>query len=99
MLTAEREKAYLDILERGILNVRALLARGDVRQAVVEANHVHNLPGLLRGDAGQTEQDYWDFARVTYLRESGAGWPSAFREVWDALEPQASTRSPSASVS
>lgn len=87
MLSAERERAYLEIVERGVLNVRTLLGRGEVEQAMIEANHIHNIPALLRREQGQSESAYWDVARVTYLRESKPGWPSAFREMWKTVDP------------
>jgi hypothetical protein len=93
MLSPEREKAYLDILERAVLNMRALAARRDVEQIAVEANHVHNLPALVRnsGDA-DAEQAYWNIARAAYLRDSKPGWPSAFGAMWEALDPQHAPR-------
>jgi hypothetical protein len=54
----------------------------------VEANHIHNLPALLRGDRGQSEEAYWDVARAGYLRDSKPGWPAAFRASWESLEPR-----------
>jgi hypothetical protein len=87
MLSAERERAYLGILERGILNVRTLLARADVEQAIVEANHIHNIPSLLSDEAAHSEGEYWEIARAGYLRDSKPGWPSAFRLMWETLDP------------
>lgn len=87
MLSAEREAAYLEIVERGILNVRTQLGRGDVERALVEANHIHNLPALLRGGSGQSETEYWEVARAGYLRDSKPGWPSVFRQAWETVAP------------
>ena len=99
MMTVDREKAYLEIIERGVLNIRTLLARGDVGQAAVEANHIHNLPALLRGEQGQSEDVYWDVARTGYLRDSKPGWPSAFRDMWESLEPKNASASAGARAS
>lgn len=42
-----RERAYLDILHRGLVLVRNLAHAGQTRLCQIEADHLHNIPTLL----------------------------------------------------
>ena len=52
----DRQDIYLDILYRGLLNARSAGWSGDAAAAAAEADHLHNIPSLIRDD-NETRHD------------------------------------------
>lgn len=61
--------AVLQILSTAILSIRFASWSGDARYAAVEANHIHNLPSLLRRYHPDKLDYYLTVARPSYLEE------------------------------
>lgn len=80
----------LQIVRDGILSAR-LAGWGDRAQlSALEANHVHNLPDLLREYAPEKLKYYWNIERAAYMKEFFAEVgeePKRFQEYWKQLEP------------
>lgn len=79
----------MQIVRDGILSAR-LAGWGDRAQlSALEANHVHNLPDLLREYAPEKLEYYWSIERPAYIKEffAEAGEePKRFLEYWKQLE-------------
>jgi hypothetical protein len=89
----DRHDIYLDILYRGLLNVRAAGYAGDAAQAATEADYLHNLPELLRHlDDEALHSFYWEGMRPSYLGESKSEYARSFRNLWVELDPANRTR-------
>jgi hypothetical protein len=75
----------LDILGQGVLQARAAGWSGDAARAAAEADHVHNLPGLLADYAPARLRYYWDVERPAYMADAMPDQAGAFRTLWDRL--------------
>ena len=83
---------YLKILERALLNIRALGERGEAQQCVYEADHVHNIPGLLLNESADNEKYYLECKRKVYLghhSERKLANLLSFDGLWHELEQSA----------
>lgn len=80
----------LQILQTGVAHARAAGWSSDAELAAIEANHVHNLPDLLRQYTHHKIRYYWNSERPSYVakyvRHVGEE-PARFAEHWRALEP------------
>ena len=74
----------LQILREGVLSARSA---GNAERSALEADHVHNLPDLLRCFHPELLTYYWDAERPAYLK--AAGWHNVqrFEPLWEQLEP------------
>ncbi len=81
------------ILEIGLLRARAAGWGGDAAKAAVEADHLHNLPGLLVEHHPGALAYYWNVERPSFLKCSADGGVS-FEEAWSKLARFISTAAP-----
>jgi hypothetical protein len=82
---AELADTLIDILTQGLLQARAAGWAGDAKAAALEADHVHNLPGLLADYSPDRLRSYWDAERAAYLARATPDRAAAFRPLWDCL--------------
>ena len=90
-----RFEIYCDILYRGILEIRA--STRDYEYISEQADHLHNLPGLLREMNNEDlHRFYWKCMRIDYGRSGREDWPRIFDSLWielgDATEREAGYR-------
>ena len=79
----------LDLLSQGILRARAAAWAGDAERAAVEADHVHNLPGLLRDYSPERLKYYWEAERPAFLAQLPPDEGAAWEALWRRLRSQA----------
>lgn len=85
---AEVADAITSILRESILLIRAAANAGDIDYCGVEANHIHNLPSLLRNFDRAKLERYVTWARTGYHDEFRRRFdrePSMFVEEWERL--------------
>jgi hypothetical protein len=70
------------ILRWGLLQIRCL---EDTARCRVEADHLHNLPGLLTNYSPEVLQYYWDVERVSFISRSKPDEIQGFDPLWRAL--------------
>jgi hypothetical protein len=75
----------LEILGQGVLQARAAGWAGDAARAAAEADHVHNLPGLIADYSPTRLRHYWEAERQAYLTRATPDRAAAFRPLWDRL--------------
>ena len=80
-------KVLLDILQAGLLSIRAASWSGDNGRSAIEADHLHNLPALLANYSPELLRFYWDVERTSYLTQIEAESVSIFAPHWKCLEP------------
>ncbi len=73
----------LDLIETAALRIRAAGWRGDAAACANEADHIHNLPALLRDYSIDRLHYYWSAERPSYLARGGD--VRAFESVWADL--------------
>ncbi len=88
----------LEILAQGVLQARAAGWSGDAAWAAAEADHVHNLPGLLADYSPAHLRYYWDAERPAYLARVTPDRESAFRPLWEQLRSHVERPIPTAAA-
>jgi len=80
-----RFEIYCDILCWGLLNIRN--HSGDPARCHAEADHLHNLPELLRDFENEAlHRYYWQAMRPSFIGESKPEWLGRFQLLWVELE-------------
>jgi hypothetical protein len=74
-----------DILRVGLLRIRALAWSGDIEGCAREADHLHNLPGLLTDYSPDLLHYYLNVERPAFIRHSQESDP-ALTPLWQRLE-------------
>ena len=71
-----------EILKTGLLRIRAL---DDVARCKIEADHLHNLPGLLADYKPELLDYYWTVGRICYIEDSTPDEFLGFDSSWRLL--------------
>lgn len=80
-----RFEIYCDILYWGLLDIRS--HADDPVRCFEEADHLHNLPELLRNfDKEELHRFYWDVMRECFISRSKPELLGRFQQLWDELE-------------
>ena len=77
----------LQIIQLGILAARIGGWEDNPERAVLEADHIHNLPALLLKFSPEMLNYYWEFARPSYIhRHRELGYKrTGFENLWEQL--------------
>jgi hypothetical protein len=67
--TQRRLQAYLDILHRGLVQLRNFAYSGKIELCRIEADHLHNIPTLLYEDNEHRHEYYIRGERMLYLEQ------------------------------
>lgn len=80
-------KVILDILTRGLLAIRSYGWAGEAAKAASEADHLHNLPDLLRDYKWDKLEYYWDIERPCYINRAAPDDRRGFHfdDLWQEL--------------
>ncbi len=84
----------LDILRDGLLACRAAGWSGDPARCAEEADHLHNLPGLLAHYSPDLLRYYWEVERPSFAARSDPGVLRSWEVHWDRLRPFAEATIP-----
>ena len=74
-----------EILRTGLLRIRAL----DSDRCALEADHLHNLPGLLANYKAELLDYYWRVERPSFAERSTPEDIQGFEPLWQALAKHA----------
>ena len=85
MCPKEIHDVICDILFCAILNIRNTCLR-DAERCFAEADHVHNLPTLLRDYHPELLKFYWTVEREGFIRTVGPEAARSFAELWTKLQ-------------
>jgi len=78
-------KVLVEILTTGLLRIRTLGWSSDPQRCALEADHLHNLPDLIR-DFSPTRLEYYRTAeRETFMERSTPDDIRAFEPLWQRL--------------
>lgn len=81
----ELQKPLLAIVEIGIVNIRFRCQGRRYESCEAEANHIHNIPGLLREFSADKLAYYLEVELPQYLREIGNNPRGDLLEHWEIL--------------
>lgn len=77
----------LAILTMGLMRVRALAWDGRSALCAIEADHIHNLPELLRNYSQELLLYYWDVERPSYVQQVPEDHLAGWEPLWEKLRP------------
>jgi hypothetical protein len=77
--------ALAEVLATGVLRVRAAGYRNDGARCTVEADHVHNLPMLLRHCNIEGVRFYWHTERRAFIDQSRGIDIAVFQAAWNTI--------------
>ena len=75
----------LRLLTLGILRIRSFA--GDPDRCFAEADHLHNLPGLISHHSEAALLYYWRVERPSFRDQLADSDREVFEELWRELEP------------
>jgi hypothetical protein len=85
----EVAKTALEIIQNAILSIRFAAYRKHPDYCAIEADHIHNLPGLILNYRKEKLEYYLNIERQSYverLKEMPDISSEAFEEQWKKLE-------------
>ena len=80
-------EVILDILCQGVLACRAAGWSREPARCAVEADHIHNLPGLLADYSPDKLQYYWEIERPSFAARCDPAELPQWEQLWDRLRP------------
>ncbi len=86
-MTCPREIADViaEILQAGILRIRALAWSEKLDRCALEADHIHNLPDLLKDFSEDKLKYYWEIERTLFIAKSAPDELGMFEPLWRQL--------------
>ena len=79
------QASLLTILKLGLLNIRREAWRKNSERCAIEADHLHNIPGLLEDFSIDLLKYYVDIERPQYVRETNDQVLKEMRGAWSEL--------------
>jgi hypothetical protein len=79
------EASLLSILKFGLLNIRYHAERKNAERCAIEADHLHNIPGLLQNFSVDLMRFYIDIEMPQYIREIDGQVIADIRSAWAVL--------------
>ena len=89
----EIRTVLLNILRIGLLRIRSLGSEGSGEQCSIEADHLHNLPGLIQSLRLEELLYYYNIERRGFLRRATSN-VDEFKPQWDHLAALIGAKSP-----
>ena len=80
----EIAEIVLEILKISVLRIRGAAWSRDPDRCAIEADHIHNLPDLLKDYSAQLLQFYWEVSRTSFISQLPAE-DTAFQSLWNRL--------------
>jgi hypothetical protein len=88
----EISEILTDILQTGLLRIRAWGWNQDPHRCAIEADHLHNLPTLLSSFKPELLDYYWNVERIAFIQQSSPENVAGFEHLWKALAEHIQTR-------
>jgi hypothetical protein len=82
----EIHQALLTILENRILHIRGAASDGDAERCFVEADHIHNIPELLRFFRLDLLKFYWTVERPCFVAQVPSADVRGLEKAWRVIE-------------
>ena len=74
----------LNLLQMGLLQIRAFSDRDLAERCFIEADHLHNLPEIIRNPRLELVAYYYEVERPAFIKKVGN--VEQYREEWDRLK-------------
>jgi hypothetical protein len=73
------------MLEMALLRIRSSLWAGQAERGAIEADHAHNLPGLIAHFYEDGLAYYWNVERPSYIERIGESNVESWQPLWHEL--------------
>jgi hypothetical protein len=79
----------LEILQVGLLRIRAAAWASDFPRCELEADHLHNLPDLMKNYSTERLQYYWEAERTSFIEKGSRTvfYDPVYENLWERLRP------------
>jgi hypothetical protein len=84
-VTAKHRELYLELLQRGLSQIRGLAGTKNSKQIFAEADHLHNIPNLLRTGHPDLEKYYLEIERKCFISASEPLYLPTYEAIWKKL--------------
>ena len=74
-----------EILETGILRIRSFAWSSMPDLCAIEADHIHNLPSLLRDFTVEKLRYYWEVEHMSYMERAPLDHLTVWEPLWERL--------------
>ncbi len=91
--TPELAEILARMLETAILSTRSAIWSGRPDVAAIEADHAHNLPGLIADFSDEGLSYYWNVERPAYIQQLDAPRIEPWLPLWDRLRTHVASES------
>ena len=88
-----------EMLSHGILCARASAWSGDAERSALEADHIHNLPHLLKNFSADSLRYYWDIERAAFAARCSPQELQIWHDLWQRLHQHVQVQMPTLSAS
>lgn len=85
MNTSDLQNVIIDIIQLGLFRVRVFSESGRMIECRNEADHLHNLPEILRSCRQELVRHYYDVERPSFLKAEPSD-VEQFLPLWVRLE-------------
>jgi hypothetical protein len=85
----EVAEVVLKLVETGLLRIRSLGWAGQADRCAIEADHIHNLPGLLADYSRERLSYYWQVERASYVAQIAESQQAQWGPLWQRLRSHA----------
>jgi hypothetical protein len=75
----------LEILRMGTIRIRAFAGANDAKRCFIEADHLHNLPGIVSDYRPDRLRYYWELERPSFIRQVPDRELRDLQPLWDRL--------------
>ena len=82
----------LEIIQMGLLRIRQQGWAGDAAGCAAEADHIHNLPDVLREYSPDRLWYYWEAEKPAYENQTAGAARAYFDPLWARLAPHVPQR-------
>jgi hypothetical protein len=75
----------LAILQMGIIRTRCFAIAANPRRCLIEADHIHNLPDLVRDYRPERLRYYWDIERPSFIAQVPESERGDLEPLWNEM--------------
>jgi hypothetical protein len=79
----EVREILCDLVRIGLLRIRVLSGEGYSKECFIEADHLHNLPALIKSLQPELLSNYWNIERPAFMQQ--APNVEEFQAHWEKL--------------
>jgi hypothetical protein len=84
-MTKDRIDLYCDLLRKGLVDIRAMTNVGDTKLISHMADHLHNIPNIIKTQSDGAENYYWDIDRPQFIANMPPERLGEYEKIWSKM--------------